>query len=74
MWHPETFIQALISASAFGVLGLVLTLLGFKCFDWITPRIDVQRELTEHKNIAVAIVVGAVIVAVSMVVGKAISG
>ncbi len=74
MWHPENFYQALVSAAAFGLLGLVLTLLGFKCFDWITPQIDVQRELTEHKNVAVAIVVGAVIVAVSLVVGKAISG
>jgi putative membrane protein len=73
MWH-NTFFLAVLSAIAFGLIGIVLTLLGYKMFDAITPRIDVQRELAEKHNIAVAIVVGAVIIAIAIVVAAAISG
>lgn len=64
----------LAGVAAYGMVGILLTAFGFKVFDWITPRIDVQRELAERNNIAVAIVVAAVIVAVSVVVGRSITG
>jgi len=73
MWVPETFVKAVISSLTFGIVGLLLTLAGFKLFDWISPRIDVQRELSERNNIAVAIVVAAVILGISFVVAHAIS-
>ncbi len=69
-WH---FVQMMISATAFGALGIILMLVGFKAFDWVTPRIDVQKELAERNNMAVAIVVAAVIVATAMIVGKVVS-
>ncbi len=55
-----------IGSLVFGLLGLVLILLGFKLFDWITPRIDIQRELAEKSNVAVAIVCAATILGVSI--------
>lgn len=73
-WQARSVGEALLAAAAFGLVGLVLILIGFKAFDWITPKIDVQRELTENKNIAVAIVVAALIIAVSVVISKAIAG
>jgi putative membrane protein len=66
--------EALLAAAAFGLVGLVLVLLGFKAFDVVTPKIDVQKELTENKNNAVAIVAAAVIIGVAIVVSKAIAG
>ena len=69
-WH---FVQAIIAATTFGVLGIILMLVGFKAFDWVTPRIDVQKELAERNNIAVAIVVAAVIIATAMIVEKVVS-
>ncbi len=42
--------------------------MGFKIFDWLCPKIDVERELAEKHNIAVAIVIAAVILGVSLVV------
>jgi putative membrane protein len=65
---PHTFLGGVVSTLIFGLLGIVLTVFGFKIFDWLTPRIDVERELTEKHNIAVAIVVAAVILGVSIVV------
>jgi putative membrane protein len=55
----------------YGVLGIVLTIAGYKIFDWITP-IDVERELGEKQNIAVAIVAAAVIIGIAIVVSAAI--
>ncbi|MFO0860362.1 MAG: DUF350 domain-containing protein [Phycisphaerales bacterium] len=73
MWLPDTFFKALVSAAAFGLCGIVLIILGFKLFDWMTPRIDVERELSERSNMAVAIVVAAIILGISYVAGHAIS-
>jgi uncharacterized membrane protein YjfL (UPF0719 family) len=56
----------------YGVLGIVLTIAGYKIFDWITP-IDVEKELSERQNIAVAIVCAAVIVGIALVISAAIS-
>jgi uncharacterized membrane protein YjfL (UPF0719 family) len=55
----------------YGLIGIVLTIGGYKIFDWITP-IDVERELGEKQNIAVAIVTAAVILGVALVVSAAI--
>ena len=66
--------QAIAAAIVFGLIGILLTLLGYKVFDWSATKIDVQKELAEKHNIAVAIVAAAVIIAVAIVVSAAISG
>jgi len=73
-WRPTTFGQALCSTFAFGVIGLVLGLLGYKLFDWMTPRMHVQHELAEKHNLAVAMVISAVIIGSCIVVAAAIVG
>jgi putative membrane protein len=73
MWAAQNLGSALLSAALFGVLGIALTMLGYKCFDWITPRLDLQQELAEKGNIAVAIVVAAVIIGTVIVVVASIS-
>lgn len=61
---PENFWINLLNATVFGLLGIVLALLGFKLFDWITPHIKVEEELAQKQNLAVAIVSAAVILGV----------
>jgi len=61
----------LIWSLIYGVLGIVLTIAGYKIFDWITP-IDVEKELSERQNIAVAIVCAAVIIGIALVISAAI--
>jgi uncharacterized membrane protein YjfL (UPF0719 family) len=56
----------------YGLIGICLTIAGYRIFDWITP-IDVEKELGEKQNIAVAIVTAAVIIAIALVVSAAIS-
>lgn len=67
-WTLHGFAQAILVTAAFGTLGILLCVLGFKAFDWITPTINIERELTERHNIAVAIVMAAVILGVSAIV------
>ncbi len=67
------FGAALLATAIFGLVGIGLMLLGFKIFDWMTPKLDLEKELGENKNIAVAIVIASVILGISIVVAAAMS-
>ncbi len=67
------FGAALLATTIFGLVGIGLMLLGFKMFDWMTPKIDLEKELAENKNIAIAIVIASVIVGIAIVVAAAMS-
>lgn len=69
----NAFGGALIATAIFGLVGIGLMLLGFKIFDWMTPRIDLEKELGENKNVAVAIVMASVIIGIAIVVAAAMS-
>lgn len=64
--------EGIVLAVVYGLLGILLIMLGFKVFDWITPKIDIQRELAEKQNIAVGIVCGSVLLAICIIVAVAI--
>lgn len=64
---------ALLATAIFGAVGIAIMLVGFKLFDMITPKIDLEKELAENKNIAVAIVVSAMILGIAMIVSAAMS-
>jgi putative membrane protein len=66
--------MAVVSTLVFGLVGVLLALVGYKLFDWLTPRVHVERELAEKHNIAVAIVIAAVVLGISHVVAAAITG
>ncbi len=63
---PHDLLRGALASVLFGLIGIALLLLGYWLFDLITPRIDVQKELCE-KNIAVAIVVGALLLGIAYV-------
>ncbi len=74
---PEPFLSkdfwpGFLGALLYGPLGIVLAVLGFKVFDWITPKMDIQKELTEKANIAVAIVSAAIILGVCYIVASVV--
>ena len=67
-WSDHPFLRAVVETLIFSLLGIVLTVFGFKLFDWLTPKIDVEKELAEKQNIAVAIVIAAMIIGVSLII------
>lgn len=60
-----------LAALVYGLLGIVLLLAGYWLFELITPRLNVQKELNE-KNIAVAIVVGALLLGIAYIVAHVV--
>lgn len=60
-------------AAAFGLLGIALLALGFKVFEWITPKLNVEEELAKG-NIAVGVMIAAVALGISLIVVRAIGG
>jgi uncharacterized membrane protein YjfL (UPF0719 family) len=65
-FFPEHFWAGIVGSAVFGLIGIVLLLLGYWLFDRITPRLDVQKELSE-KNVAVAIVIGALLLGIAYI-------
>ena len=71
---PNTLWMGLLYVLLYGIMGILLTVFGFKVFDWVMTKVDVERELTENKNVAVAIVMAAVILGISLVIAASIHG
>lgn len=65
--------QGILSTVVYGAIGMVFAFLGYKIYDLIVP-FSLTKELEEDQNVAVGIVVGAVIVGVSIIMAAAIAG
>ncbi len=63
----------LINSLIYSVLGLVVFCLGFYIIDRFTPY-DLWNELVKEKNLALAIVVGAVSIGLCMIIAAAVHG
>jgi putative membrane protein len=70
---PEQLVGGTITAVVYGVIGILLVLGGFKVFDALTPKLDIQKELSENKNVAVAIVCSAVILGICYIVASVVN-
>ena len=66
-------IKNAVSSLLFAGVGFIVFVVGFYSFDKLTPY-HLWTELSEHRNVAVAIVVGAVSVGISIIIASAIHG
>ncbi len=64
-------IQGVIGTVIFGLLGIVLAVLGQKVFEWTTPY-SVRKELEEDQNTAVAIVMASMTLGISIIIAATI--
>lgn len=69
--QPVPLWRLLIDASIFGVVGIVLLIIGYYVWELVTPY-NVRKELQENKNVAVAIVVAAFILGMAIVVAASL--
>lgn len=67
------FIGALLNALIFSLMGVVVFGISFYVSDKLTP-VNLWKELVDEKNVAVAIVAGAVAIAIGSVVAAAVHG
>ncbi len=69
----ENLGQEIVGSLVFGLIGIGLLLLGFKIFDWMTPRLHLQTELGEKQNVALAIVMGAYFLAIAYIIAHVVA-
>ncbi len=63
--------EVLVSSLVYSLLGVIVFWISFVIIDKITPY-DLWKQLVEERNIALAIVVGAMCLGVAIVVAAAI--
>jgi len=69
---PEYFAMDIATTAAFGVLAILLVVLGYKIFDWLTPKIAFDETLNKG-NLATAIVIGSFIIGLCYVVAHVVA-
>lgn len=55
----------------YGLVGILLLMIGYKIFEWITP-FSVNDALSKDQNRAVGIVVGAILLGMALIVSAAL--
>jgi putative membrane protein len=65
------FMSSILNSVVFAAIGIVIFVIFFVVLDWITPY-DLWKELNEEKNVALAIVVGAVALGICIIIASAI--
>ena len=72
-WHAQTLGQALLYMLIFAAVGIAAAVVGYRIFDKCTPG-DLNKEILENKNVAAAIIGGAVILGVCIIIAAAMLG
>lgn len=72
-WHADNLPQAILYMLIFAVIGIATAIFGYRLFDKCTPG-DLHREIIENKNVAAALIGGAVILGVCIIVAAAMLG
>lgn len=65
--------QPIVNSIIFSLLGIVILVIGYFIIEKLTPE-NTWKEVTEKNNIAVAIVLAAFIIGISMIISAAIHG
>ena len=69
---PDYLLTDLVATVAFGVVAILLIVLGYITFDKLTPKLNFS-DLLNKGNTAMAIVVGSFILGLCYVIGRAVS-
>lgn len=72
-WHAASLGQAIAYMVLFTAIGIVLAIVGYRVFDKCTPG-DLHKEIVENRNVAAAIIGGAVILGVCLIIAAAMIG
>jgi putative membrane protein len=72
-WRPENFGMAVLSVVVFTLIGIVMSVFGFKIWDRITPG-NLEEEICKKQNMAAALLGAAIILGTCIVVAAAMIG
>lgn len=71
--EPHTLGRALLYMLIFAGSGIAVAIVGYKLFDRFTPG-DLHKEIVEKQNVAAAIVAGAVLLGICIIIAAAMIG
>jgi putative membrane protein len=57
----------------YSLIGIAMAILGFKVVDWITPG-KMTEKIAKEGNVAMAILVGSLILGICIIIGQVIGG
>jgi len=66
-------LKPIINSVLFSLLGIAILLIGYLIIEKITPE-NTWKEIVQKNNVALAIVFGALIIGISMIISAAIHG
>ena len=66
-----SFSEGLVGSVVYSILGIVVLMVGFKIFDWITP-FSLNKEIEEKNNTAAGVIVAGIMIALGLIVAAAI--
>ena len=69
---PEYFFGDLVATVAFGIVAILLIIVGYVAFDKLTPKLDFD-DLLNKGNLALGVVIGSFILGLCYVVGRVVS-
>jgi len=70
-WRPGSFLMSVGSTIAFALIGILMAIASVKLFDLATP-FSLEKEICEKQNIAAAILTGAFVLGVCIIVALAV--
>lgn len=68
-----TLLESVLNVALFSLVGIVLFALAFFIMGKVTP-FSLRKEIEEDQNVALAVVIGSVIIGIAMIVVAAMSG
>jgi len=69
---PDYLLTDLLATVAFGVVAILLIVLGYVTFDKLTPKLDFN-DLLNKGNMALAIVMGSFMLGLCYVIGRVVA-
>lgn len=70
-WQPDSFLMSVLSTLIFGLIGIVVAIIGFKLFDAMIP-FNLEQEICEKQNLAVALLCAAMMLGICVIVAAAV--
>lgn len=71
--YAERIGTGALTATIFAFLGILLAMIGFKLFDWLTPG-KLDEEILQKQNMAAAVLTGFFILGICIIIAAAIHG
>ena len=64
--------QGIIETVIYSAIGIIVLMIGYKVFDWVTP-FSLNKEIAEDNNTAAGVAVAGIMVALGLIVAAALA-